>query len=197
MVVELVASVCTFPGGTVGTAGTKGRRLVVALPGPLPWQRDPGHPGWCPRTFPSRAMALQPVPGPRAQPLHRVLSPGSLTPPRHKARRALAPLGPPPSPCPSLPTSLQRPLGHLHAVHPQAGAVVRRHLDLVVGPDDEVLQEQVVDVGVGDVLELVAHGQPGQAVPGHEGPSEPPAPPRAPRGRWGQGARTPLLAPTG
>lgn len=71
---------------------------------------------------------------------------------------------------PALPTSLQRPLCHLHAVHPQASAVVRCHLDLIVGPDDEVLQEQVVDISIGNVLELVAHGQPSQAVPGDQMP---------------------------
>lgn len=80
----------------------------------------------------------------------------------------------------SPPTSLQGPLCHLHAVDPQAGAVVGGHLDLIVGPDDEVLQEEVVDLGVGDVLELVPHGQPGQAVPGDREPSELPLSPPTP-----------------
>lgn len=62
-------------------------------------------------------------------------------------------------------TSLQRPLRHLVAKGPQAGPVVGSHLDLVVGPDDQVLQEQVGHVRAGDVLELVVHRQPGQAVP--------------------------------
>lgn len=76
------------------------------------------------------------------------------------------PLAPRP---PAVPTSLQRPLGDFAAVDTEPGAVVGRHLDLVVGPDDEVLQQQVVDVGVRDVLELVPDGQPGQAVPAGNG----------------------------
>lgn len=65
----------------------------------------------------------------------------------------------------SPPTSLQRPLGDFAAVDTQPGAIVGGHLDLVVGPDDEVLQQQVVDVRIRDVLKLVPDGQPGQAVP--------------------------------
>lgn len=65
----------------------------------------------------------------------------------------------------SPPTSLQCPLGDFAAVDTQTGAVVGGHLDLVVGPDDEVLQQQIVDVSVCDVLKLVPDGQPGQAVP--------------------------------
>ena len=65
----------------------------------------------------------------------------------------------------SPPTSLQRPLGDLAAVDAQPGAVVGGHLDLVVGPDDEVLEQQVVDIGIRDVLILVPDRQPGQAVP--------------------------------
>lgn len=134
MVVELVASVCTFPGGTVGTAGMKAGFTA------------------------------------------------SITPMAHPAADGVN--------GEALPTSLQRPLSHLHAVHPQAGAVVCRHLNLVVGPDDEVLQQQVVDLGVGDVLELVAHGQPGQAVPGDRGLSELPVSPPAP---WDGRDGMPLL----
>lgn len=62
-------------------------------------------------------------------------------------------------------TSLQRPLRHLVAKRAQTGPVVSSHLDLIVGPDDEVLQEQVGHVWTGDVLELVVHRQPAQSVP--------------------------------
>lgn len=55
----------------------------------------------------------------------------------------------------SPPTSLQRPLGDFAAVDTQPGAVVGSHLDLIIGPNDEVLQQQVVDVSIGDVLKLV------------------------------------------
>lgn len=120
--------------------------------------------GPCPRQVPvlipgtPPTILLKPIPIP--------------PPPWHsRASQAPYPTGATTKPCPALPTSLQRPLCHLHAVHPQASAVVRRHLNLIVGPDDEVLQEQVVDISIGDVLELVAHGQPGQAVPGDQLPS--------------------------
>ena len=69
----------------------------------------------------------------------------------------------------SLPTSLQRPLGDFTAVDPQPSAVVSSHLDLVVGPNDEILQQQVVHISIRDVLKLVPHGQPGQAVPEGKG----------------------------
>lgn len=55
----------------------------------------------------------------------------------------------------SPPTSLQGPLGDFAAVDAQPGAVVGSHLDLIIGPDDEVLQQQVVDVSIRDVLKLV------------------------------------------
>lgn len=47
----------------------------------------------------------------------------------------------------------------------QARPIVGSHLDLVVGPDDEVLQEQVGHIWTGDVLELVVHWQSSQTVP--------------------------------
>lgn len=46
----------------------------------------------------------------------------------------------------------------------QPRPVVRSHLNLIVGPDDEVLQEQVGHIWTGDVLDLVVHRQPGQTV---------------------------------
>lgn len=79
-------------------------------------------------------------------------------PSRHAGRQAGGPgkrdtpaLAWPPSP----PTSLQCPLGDFAAVDAQPGAVVGGHLDLIIGPDDEVLQQQVVDVSIRDVLKLV------------------------------------------
>lgn len=62
-------------------------------------------------------------------------------------------------------TSLQRPLGDFVAKRAQTRPVVSGHLDLIVGPDDEVLQKQVSHVWTGDVLELVVHWQPSQTVP--------------------------------
>lgn len=62
-------------------------------------------------------------------------------------------------------TSLQRPLGDFVAKRTQTRPVVSSHLDLIVGPDDEVLQEQVRHFWTGDVLELVVHRQPSQTVP--------------------------------
>lgn len=62
-------------------------------------------------------------------------------------------------------TSLQRPLGDFVAKRAQTRPVVSGHLDLIVGPDDELLQKQVSHVWTGDVLELVVHRQPGQTVP--------------------------------
>lgn len=62
-------------------------------------------------------------------------------------------------------TSLQRPLGDFVAKRAQTRPVVSGHLDLIVGPDDEVLQKQVSHVWTGDVLELVVHRQPSQTVP--------------------------------
>ena len=47
----------------------------------------------------------------------------------------------------------------------QPGAIVGRHLDLVVGPDDEFLQQQVGHVGGGDVHDLVVTGQTREPVP--------------------------------
>ena len=85
---------------------------------------------------------------------------GQSGPIRHGEGEAPAP----PRPL-SPPTSLQCPLGDFAAVDTQSGAVVGGHLDLVVGPDDEVLQQQVVDISICDVLKLVPDRQPGQAVP--------------------------------
>lgn len=46
----------------------------------------------------------------------------------------------------------------------QPRSIVCSHLNLIVGPDDEVLQEQVGHIWTGNVLDLVVHRQPGQAV---------------------------------
>lgn len=62
-------------------------------------------------------------------------------------------------------TSLQSPLGDFVAESSQTRPVVGSHLDLVVGPDDEVLQQQVGHIWAGDVLDLVVDRQPGQTIP--------------------------------
>lgn len=55
----------------------------------------------------------------------------------------------------SPPTSLQRPLSDFAAVDAQPGTVVGSHLDLIISPNDEVLQQQVVNISIRDVLKLV------------------------------------------
>lgn len=65
-------------------------------------------------------------------------------------------------------TSLQGPLGHFGTEHSQAGFIKRGHLDLVIGPDNEVLQEQAAEIRVGQVSILVIHRQAGQAVSGQK-----------------------------
>lgn len=62
-------------------------------------------------------------------------------------------------------TSLQSPFCDFMAVGAPARSVIGRHLDLIVGPDDEVLQQQVGHIWTGDVLDLVVDRQPGQTVP--------------------------------
>lgn len=62
-------------------------------------------------------------------------------------------------------TSLQGPLGDLVAEGAQTGTVVGRHLDLIVGPDDEILQQQVGHIWTGDVPDLVIPWQTCQPVP--------------------------------
>ena len=62
-------------------------------------------------------------------------------------------------------TSLQSPLGDFVAESAQTRPVVGGHLDLIVGPDDEVLQQQVGHFWTGDVLHLVVDRQPSQTVP--------------------------------
>lgn len=60
---------------------------------------------------------------------------------------------------------MQSPFCNFVAVDTQTGTVVRRHLDLVVGPDNEVLQQQVGHVRIGDVLVLNVHRHASQTVP--------------------------------
>lgn len=61
-------------------------------------------------------------------------------------------------------TSLESPLGDFMAENPKSRPVVSRHLNFIVCPDDEVLQEQRGHIWTGDVLDLVIHRQPGEAV---------------------------------
>lgn len=61
-------------------------------------------------------------------------------------------------------TSLESPLSDFMAENPQACPIVGRHLNLIVSPDDEVFQEQGGHIWAGDVLDLVIHRQPGEAV---------------------------------
>lgn len=46
------------------------------------------------------------------------------------------------------------------AVGAPARSVIGRHLDLIVGPDDEVLQEQTALIGAGDVFHLTINREP-------------------------------------
>lgn len=57
-------------------------------------------------------------------------------------------------------TSLQGPFGDFVAVGAPARAVVGRDLDLVIGPDDEVLQQQAGLVWTGDVFHLAINWKP-------------------------------------
>lgn len=52
------------------------------------------------------------------------------------------------------------------AVGAPARSIIGRNLDLIVGPDDEVLQEQAGLVRVGDVFHLTVNWKPRQTVPG-------------------------------
>lgn len=61
-------------------------------------------------------------------------------------------------------TSLQSPLSDFVAESTQTRPVVRRHLNFIVSPDDEVLQQQVGHIWTGNVLDLVVHWQPSQTV---------------------------------
>lgn len=57
-------------------------------------------------------------------------------------------------------TSLQGPFGDFVAVGAPARAVVGRDLDLVIGPDDEVLQQQTGLVRIRDVFHLAINWKP-------------------------------------
>lgn len=55
------------------------------------------------------------------------------------------------------------------AVGAPAGSIIGRNLNLIVGPDDKVLQEQTGLVWVSDVFHLTINWKPWQAVPGSTG----------------------------
>lgn len=55
------------------------------------------------------------------------------------------------------------------AVGAPAGSIIGRNLNLIVGPDDKVLQEQTGLVWVSDVSHLTINWKPWQAVPGSRG----------------------------
>lgn len=57
-------------------------------------------------------------------------------------------------------TSLQRPFGDFVAVGAPARSVIGGHLDLIVGPDDEVFQEQAGLVRVRDIFHLTVNREP-------------------------------------
>lgn len=67
--------------------------------------------------------------------------------------------------CVCLLTSLQSVFCDWATVDAQAGAGVGSHLDLVLGPDDQVLQQTVVGLWAADVLLLVVPRQTRQTVP--------------------------------
>lgn len=62
-------------------------------------------------------------------------------------------------------TSLQCVLCHRPAEGSQPSSVVRCHLDFILGPDDQVFHQAVVDFCTGDVLVLVLSWEAGQAIP--------------------------------
>lgn len=64
---------------------------------------------------------------------------------------------------------MQGPFSDFVAIGAPACSIIGCHLDLVVGPDDEVLQEQTGLVWVGDVFHLAIHWKPRQTVPGSTG----------------------------
>lgn len=57
-------------------------------------------------------------------------------------------------------TSLQRPFSHFVAIGAPACSIIGCHLNLIVGPDDEVLKEQAGLVWVGDVFHLAIYWKP-------------------------------------
>lgn len=67
--------------------------------------------------------------------------------------------------CVCLLTSLQSVFCDGATVDTQAGASVGSHLDLVLGPDDQVFQQTVVGLWAADVLLLIVPWQTCQTVP--------------------------------
>lgn len=66
-------------------------------------------------------------------------------------------------------TSLERVLHDRLAEDTEACSCVRRHLDLILCPDDELGDEAVVDIRAGDILLLVLTREPRQPIPAVEG----------------------------
>lgn len=62
-------------------------------------------------------------------------------------------------------TSLQSPLSDFMAENAQTCPIVGSHLNFIVSPDDEVLQQQIGHIWAGNVLDLVVHRQPSETVP--------------------------------
>lgn len=62
-------------------------------------------------------------------------------------------------------TSLQGPLSNLMAESAQTCPIVGSHLNLIIGPDDEVFQQQCGHIWAGNVLDLVVHRQPSETIP--------------------------------
>lgn len=55
---------------------------------------------------------------------------------------------------------MQCPFGDFVAIGAPARSIIGCHLDLIVGPDDEFLQEQTGLVRVGDVFHLTINWKP-------------------------------------
>lgn len=51
------------------------------------------------------------------------------------------------------------------AVNTQSSSIIGRHLNFIISPDDEILQQQVGDIRVRDIFILDIHRQTGQAIP--------------------------------
>lgn len=50
-------------------------------------------------------------------------------------------------------------------VNPQSSSIISRHFNFIISPDDEILQQQVGDIGVRDIFILDIHRQAGQTIP--------------------------------
>lgn len=67
--------------------------------------------------------------------------------------------------CSDLLTSLKSVLSHRSAEGSQPSSIVRCHLDFILGPNDQVCHEAVVNFCTGNVFILVLSREAGQTIP--------------------------------